>query len=486
MRRLLATCLFVAAGVAASPLATRAADATAADAPASAPSNLGAIAGTVKTSEGAPVAGAAVRLTGTTRSGRTDSSGAFRFERLAAGTYLLEVESERHGSNAAAVTVAAGSAAAVEVVLDLAVHSEEISVTASAEAAALSELAQPVGVLAGGELAEAARSSLGETLSTQPGVSSTSFGAGASRPVIRGQGGNRVRILENGIASSDASDTSPDHAVGLEPMSADKIEVVRGPATLLYGSNAIGGVVNVLDERIPDHLPAKALEGSVSLVGASNADERTGAAELGGALGRLAWHASGFRRETDDYESGEGVVPNSDLESDGGSLGVSWVTEGGYVGVSGRRFDTNYGNPAEEGVRIDLQQRRYDLHAGTNRRLGLFEGLRLRVGVNDYEHAELEGGEVGNLFQNDAWAARVDGNHRELGPFRGSVEVQVARRKFAVVGEEAFVPPNDNDSWAAFLFEEAGSGRLRAHLGLRHERQDSSAEGQPARDFSAT
>ena len=466
---------------------------TAATAPATeAVPAAGAIAGTVATADGAPIAGAEVRVSGTTRVARTDASGAFRLDRLPPGGYLLEVLSDRHGGNAVEVAVAAGAVATVAVVLDLAVHDEEIVVTASPQAAALSDLAQPVGVLAGEDLAAAARPSLGETLATQPGVSATSFGAGASRPVIRGQGGNRVRILENGVGSGDASDTSPDHAVAIDPTSADRIEVVRGPATLLYGSNAIGGVVNVLDDRIPDHLAGVPLTGSAQLVAASNAGEATGGFELGGSRERIAWNASGFRRDTGDYSSGDGPgrgsdeVANSDLESDGGSLGLSWVTDDGYVGVAARRFDSVYGNPAEEDVRIDLAQRRYDLHAGLDRAFGVFEGARLRLGVNDYEHVELAAGEVGTRFLDDSWELRLDGTHRALGPFRGTVGVQVSSRDFAAVGEEAFVPPTSAESWAVFAFEETGGGPLRGQVGFRHERQSSSAVGRPGRDFAAT
>lgn len=486
MRRLLATCLLAAAFTAASPLAVGAAQSSTTAPAVAAPANLGAISGLVVAPDGAPIAGATVRLSGTTRATRTDASGAFRFERLPPGNYLLEVQSDRYGTNAALVSVAAGGDAAVEVELDLAVHSEEIVVTASPEAAALSDLAQPVGVLTGEELAESSRASLGETLATQPGVSSTSFGAGASRPVIRGQGGNRVRILENGVGSSDASNVSPDHAVAIEPLSAERIEVVRGPATLLYGSNAVGGVVNILDHRIPDHLPGAPLEGSVGLVAATNADERAGSVELGGALGQLAWHASGFRRESDDYESGEGPVVNSDLESDGASLGLSYIGESGYLGVAARRYDTNYGNPAEETVRVDMQQRRYDLQAGVSRPVGIFDGLRLRFGLNDYEHSELEGPELGTRFLNDAWEARVDGNHHQVGPLRGSVGLQGNHREFSALGEEAFVPPTESDTWAAFLFEEAGTGPLRVQFGVRHERMEAVAEGQPDRSFAGT
>lgn len=446
----------------------------------------GSLVGTVHAPDGTPVTGAAVRLVGKTRSAVTDAKGAFRFDHLLAGNYLVEIDSDRYGSSAAAATVAAGETASLDVTVDLAIHREEIVVTVGTEAQSLADVAQPVGVLAGEELAQAARASLGETLAQQPGVSSTSFGAGASRPVIRGQGGNRIRILENGIGSTDASDVSPDHAVALEPIDAEKIEVVRGPATLLDGSNAIGGVVNVLDGHIPEYLPSEPLTGTVSLIGASNADERAGDAELSGALGRVAWNASGFKRDTKSYSSGDGQVVNSDLESKGGSFGFSWIGEGGFVGVSGRSLDSNYGNPAEEVVRIDLQQRRYDFRAGTSRQLGIFDGARLRFAKNDYEHGEIEGGELGTRFVSDSWETRLDLPHRQLGAFHGSFGAQVSKRKFEAIGEEAFVPPTDTDNKAAFLFEEVGGGTVRGQLGVRYERQSSSAVGERSRDFSAT
>ncbi len=446
----------------------------------------GAIDGHVLSSLGDPVPGATVTLVGTTRSTVTGADGGFTVDSLRPGQYRLHVESARFGMTSQTVTIESGKSVTVELQLDLVIHGDDVVVTANPDARTLSEVAQPASVLSGEDLAREARSSLGETLAQQPGVSSTSFGAGASRPVIRGQGGNRIRILENGVESGDVSDTSPDHAVALEPLDADKVEVVRGPATLLYGSNAIGGVVNVIDGRIPEHLPGAPIEGAVSLVGASNADERSADVSLDGGVGSVAWHASGFDRKAGDYSSGDGTVPNSDVAANGGSLGFSLIGDSGFIGVAGRRYDSNYGNPAEEDVRLDLSQRRLDLRAGLTRRLGIFDGLRLRFGRTDYEHTELEGPEVGTRFLNESWEARIDAPHRPLGPFRGSVGVQVSNRKFQAIGEEAFVPPTDNDSWAAFVFEEIGTGKVRAQVGLRQEQQDSSAIGQSDRSFSGT
>lgn len=448
--------------------------------------DLGALDGAVHSSLGDPVPGARVRLTGTTRSTVSGEDGSFRFEALPPGRYVVQASSERFGSTSAAVRVASGEAASVALTLDLVIHGDEVVVTATADPRTLSDLAQPVSVLSGDELALSARPSLGETLAEQPGVHSTFFGAGASRPVIRGQGGNRIRILENGVDSGDVSDTSPDHAVAADPFSAEKIEIVRGPATLLYGSNAIGGVVNLIDDRIPEYLPGTPIEGTVSLVGSSNAEERGGGVTLGGGAGKVAWNASGFRRETDDYESGEGTVVNSDLEADGGSAGLSVIGEKGFLGAAVRTYDSNYGNPAEEEVHLELEQRRLDLRGGTSARFGIFDGARLRFGLTDYEHSELEGEEVGTRFLNDAWEGRLDAPHRQVGSFHGSVGLQLSQRSFEAIGEEAFVPPTDNDTWAAFVFEEVGTGSLRGQLGLRYDHQDSSATGQPDRSFSAS
>jgi iron complex outermembrane receptor protein len=448
--------------------------------------DLGALDGAVHSSLGDPVPGARVRLTGTTRSTVSGEDGSFRFEALPPGRYVVQASSERFGSTSAAVRVASGEAASVALTLDLVIHGDEVVVTATADPRTLSDLAQPVSVLSGDELALSARPSLGETLAEQPGVHSTFFGAGASRPVIRGQGGNRIRILENGVDSGDVSDTSPDHAVAADPFSAEKIEIVRGPATLLYGSNAIGGVVNLIDDRIPEYLPGTPIEGTVSLVGSSNAEERGGGVTLGGGAGKVAWNASGFRRETDDYESGEGTVVNSDLEADGGSAGLSVIGEKGFLGAAVRTYDSNYGNPAEEEVHLELEQRRLDLRGGTSARFGIFDGARFRFGLTDYEHTELEGEEVGTRFLNDAWEGRLDAPHRQVGSFHGSVGLQLSQRSFEAIGEEAFVPPTDNDTWAAFVFEEVGTGSLRGQLGLRYDHQDSSATGQPDRSFSAS
>jgi iron complex outermembrane receptor protein len=305
--------------------------------------------------------------------------------------------------------------------------------------------------------------------------------------VIRGFGGDRIRVLENGMGVGDASNVSEDHAVSTDPLSADRIEVVRGPATLMYGSNAVGGVVNVLDHRIPDHVPEPAVVGAAELRCGSNAEEKSGGASLDGGFGSLGWHLDGMKRESDDYETPLGTLTNSDIDSAAVTAGASWIAKSGFVGLSYGGFDTNYGIPnPEEPVRIDLEQRRWDAEGEYNASLGFLRAIRARVGHTDYRHAEVEDtGEVGNTFFNKSWEGRVELPHRQLGAFLGSFGVQYAHRDFSAVGEEAFVPPTVTKNGALFLFEEIGSDPVKVELGARYEHQENTVEDPslPQRDF---
>ncbi|HEX2165520.1 MAG TPA: TonB-dependent receptor, partial [Thermoanaerobaculia bacterium] len=346
--------------------------------------------------------------------------------------------------------------------------------------------------------------------------------------VLRGLGGDRVRVLAGGLGSGDASSASPDHAVAIEPLSAERVEVLRGPATLLYGSAAIGGVVNVLDGRIPDYLPEQALTGQVEVAGGTVAEQRSGGVSLDGRAGeRLAWHADWTSRRAGDYEipgfaeaghddeaheTGEheheeeafGVVPGTALDAEGGALGASWVTERGFFGVAASGFDSRYGVPGhahgEEGegeepdqagdeLEIDLRQRRLDFHGETVAGFGPFRGAKVRLGVIDYEHRELEGAVVGTRFANDSWEGRVElvqrPAERGAGTLTGALGLQAARSDFAAAGEEAFVPPSVTDTVALFAFEELARGPLRLQLGARWERSDLDPDGaSPARSFT--
>jgi len=366
-----------------------------------------------------------------------------------------------------------------------------------------SETYRPSSSLSGLDLAKAAESSLGETLKGELGVTSTYNGPGASRPLIRGFGGDRVRVLEGGVGSGDVSGQGPDHAVGLEPLAAERIEVVRSPATLLYGSSAVGGVVNVLDKKIPREIPDAPLEGSLTTLGGTVADERTGALELNGRLGSsLAWHASGLRRATDDYgipgyakadheedEGGahleeEGLLPNSAVETSRGALGLSLVGPAGYLGFAISGMDKDYGVPGhgheeggaeeegehrEEGVTIALEQRRFDLEGSWRFRSDLITGIEGRFGFADYLHTELEGEEVGTRFSNEQWEGRMEIQHALSESTTGAVGLQVGGRDFLAEGEEVYVPPSGELGLAAFLYEEIRTEGASFQLGARVE-----------------
>lgn len=456
-----------------------------------APRAAGAITGLVLDQEGAPVPGAAVRLIDRRQRTVTDESGRFRFEALPPGSYLVEAGDAATGTAVGRAEVRAGGAAAeLSLSLDLTAHREEIVVTASPDPRSQLELASATSVLDSAELMGRLAPSLGETLSQQPGVTSTFFGPGASRPVIRGLGGDRIRVLEGGIGSGDASSTSPDHAVSIDPITAERIEVLRGPATLLYGSSATGGVVNILDGRIPDALPGAAVSGSVDARLGDGDGEQSANLSLSGGLGRFAWRAGGFSRQTDDYEAPGapgGRVANSATESRGGSAGFSFIGADGFLGVAVGGLDSVYGNPAEEDVTIDLEQRRADLEGMLHREIGFLRGVKVRLGTADYEHTELEGAEVGTRFLNDSWEGRIEAVQKAFGALSGSFGVQAATRQFSALGEESFVPPTQTDSAALFTFQEITRGPLRYQLGVRYEKQQVDArveEGIDRRDLA--
>lgn len=368
---------------------------------------------------------------------------------------------------------------------------DPIVTTASPLAREADEIAQPTSVLGGHLLDERRQPTLGETLSGEPGVDSTYFGPGASRPVIRGLGGDRIRVLTGGIGTIDASVISPDHAVSLDPLLIERVEIVRGPASLLYGGGAIGGVVNVIDGRIPETLPAAPVTGRVEARGATAAHELAGAAVLEGAVGRWAWRFDGFRRETDDVRipglaptpekaaemiaAGEtpsdGTLINSATNTSGGSAGLSYIGSAGHFGMSYNGFDSFYGTVAEPDVGIDLKQRRVDFHGEWLQPAGILRAIKLQLGFGDYRHDELEGEELGTRFTNQGHEGRIEFLHEKIGPFEGALGFQSMRSDFAALGDEAFLPPSVTAGNAVFLYEETATGPVTWQLGARLERQ---------------
>lgn len=387
---------------------------------------------------------------------------------------------------------------------------EEIRVIATPHERTIAELAQSVSVLGSDELQRAQNANIGETLAEQLGMSASSFGAAASRPIIRGLAGARVKLMEDGIDSLDVSTVSVDHAVGIDPLVAEQIEIFRGPTTLLYGSGAIGGVVNTVTRRIPEMSPEAGFEGAFELRGNTVADDRTGALRLDGGGDAFAWHVDMLRRDAGDYEipgfaelepeageTPEGVLENSSFETTSGSVGGSWLGDNGFLGISLSSYDSNYGVPGhheesampgmeEELVRIDLDQTRFDLKGGWTSMSGPIHQVSVRLGVNDYRHQELEGAETGTLFENQAYEGRIELSHEPWGEWEGDFGIQFGERQFSAIGEEAFIPPVDTTTVGLFLLEHREFNDWSLSIGGRLESQEHEPSSPMSPDFSGT
>jgi len=355
----------------------------------------------------------------------------------------------------------------------------------------LFEQAQPVSVLEGDALQLSLEPTLGETLSKTPGVRSSYFGPGASRPVIRGLDADRIRILQNGLNTIDASATSVDHAVSFDPVSVSKIEIVRGPATVIYGSNAIGGLVNVIDGRIPDQKIEAPVQGSIGTRYSSVNEGIGGDFQLEGGVGGFAWHLEGYKRQNDnlsipgyarssreraanplapDETEERGEIENTYLNTEGFSSGGSYIWEKGYFGLAYSGFDTDYGSPVEKEVSIDLEQRRWDFHGAFYEPVQGLKEIRYRFATSDYEHTEFEGDEAGTTFTNQGYDGRLEFTHEKWGPIEGVFGYQTERSDFEAAGDESFLPEVLTNSHSAFLFEELElNDKVRFQGGLRYD-----------------
>lgn len=343
-------------------------------------------------------------------------------------------------------------------------------------------LAQPAQALAGDRLAVQRAATLGQTLDGLPGVAGTGFGPNASRPTIRGLDGDRVRLLDNTGASVDASSLSFDHAVAIDPLVVERVEVLRGPASLLYGGNATGGVVNTLDNRIPrERIDAVGGRAELRLGGA--ADERSLSALVEGGAGGLSWHADAFARRSADLrvprftpvEAGEPGAPsrrvrNSAAEGEGGAIGAAWADEAGHVGLSLDSFANRYGVTVEPDVTIRMRRERLAVSAERRLDLGPFTGISLRGSDTRYRHQEVEGdGSVGTTFDSRGQDLRIEARHALAPGAQGVVGLQAEAMRFSALGEEAFVPGTRTRSAALFLLQEGDWAGWSLGAGARVE-----------------
>lgn len=357
----------------------------------------------------------------------------------------------------------------------------EILVTADPLQRAAHDPVQPTEVIAGAELEDQRRSTIGETVAAQTGVQSSYFGPGVGRPIIRGLDGARVQVLANGSAGLDASAVSVDHAVTVDPFLADQIEILKGPSTLFFGSGAIGGVVNVVDGRIPE-TAEPGYRGRAELAADSVADTRSGMARLDAGNDSAAVHVDAFERNTGDFAAPDGRIANTSLHNRGGALGGSLFGVRGFVGAAVSRFESLYGIPsagddAAEAVRIDMQQTRADAKAAWDDPLPGIERVLIKFSRNDYQHVELEGDEFGTRFDLDSHEGRIEFSHVPHGEWRGAFGAQFGARDLLAIGEEAFIPPTETADWGVFAIERLNSGPYNIELGLRHDQQKIDAAG---------
>jgi iron complex outermembrane receptor protein len=405
---------------------------------------------------------------------------------------------------------------------------EEIIVTASPLRVSAIDLAQSAIVLAGDDLRRGIAASIGESLASLPGVSASYFGPRASRPIIRGLSGERVLMLQDGASALDVSNLSPDHSVAIEDVLAEQVEILKGPTTLLYGSGAVGGVVNVVDGRIPAAGEA-GLSGAAELRTDTATGELSAVGKLDARAGAFGVHAALYDRSTDDIEvpgfawskaaraaaiaEGEepdltrGKVRNSDSDTTGGTLGAAWFGDNSVIGLAWSRHETDYGLPGpgehheEEGeeevaapfdgaeeaelVRIDQEQDRYDFKAEWLELDGWLDSVLLRAAYNDYEHVELEGSEVGTRFEQTGLDARLHLGHRTLAGWDGTLGFQYTDLDLEAEGAEAYIPPSQTEALSLFVVEQREFGEFTLDLGGRIERQEIATRAV-ARDYSGT
>lgn len=437
-------------------------------------SGLGhALSGQVADSAGNPISDASIEIVGSQLQTHTDSEGRFNLD--TSNNAAQELHINALGYNHKTLHLSSSQERSLIITLNPSVI-EQIDVTATPLHLSIMESAQPVAVVAGDELRRKQASTLGETLKNEIGVHSSYFGPVSSSPIIRGLNGPRVLITQNGLDVSDASRVGPDHTVATEASTAEQIEILRGPATLFYGSGAIGGVVNIVDDRVPSSSETKT---AFSVGHNSVADEDEVSLAYTGGSDRFAVHVDGFWRDGGNYEipgiavleteeeheeegheeHAEGVLENSASESKGINVGGSILLDNGYVGFAYGRLERVNGIPGhshgheeehdeeeheeehdeeheeheEEGVYSDLKQDRWQLISELSIETPWLSGVNTRIGYTDYEHAEIKDGGVGTVFKNTTIQARTDLILQQVAGWRGALSIEAKTSDLSLI-----------------------------------------------------
>ncbi len=470
----------------------------------------GAVRGTVTLEEnGGPVHGAVILVVGSGAFALTDEQGMFEIDNIPAGSYEVLAQREHLTAGRQMVTVEPGGAATVDFVLGLSPVHEDVTVTASVGGTETTfEAFNAVTTLDSFDITRESAGSLGDALRNEPGVASRSFGPGSSRPIIRGFDGDRVLILEDGLRTGDLSSQSGDHGVTIDPNGAERIEIVRGPATLLYGSNAVGGLVNVITPH--ESYRESLFEGTRAQfgtnVGSANAEAGTTASLQYSQNNVLVWGGGSMRR-TDDYDTPEGAVENSASELTNARAGLGWFGDRFFASSGFTLEDGRYGVPfADEfhmahGVHAGDGPAETEIDLASRRRVGRFdlglrnlantviEGVRVALNVIDWKHDELEVEDgienIGTRFTNRTYIMRADVDQRQTDRLSGRFGAWAQFRDFEAVGVEALAPRTDQTSFAAFAYEEVDFRRTRLQFGGRVEQNDYRTAGRSVPDAPA-
>ncbi|WP_019383719.1 zinc piracy TonB-dependent receptor ZnuD [Acinetobacter venetianus] len=371
---------------------------------------------------------------------------------------------------------------------------------------------------------------IGEALSGETGIASNQFGAGSSRPVIRGQDGPRVKILQNSSENIDVSTLSPDHAVTVDPALAKQVEVIRGPSTLLFGAGTVGGLVNVNDSKLPTQMPEKGYEGNVGLRYNTGSDEKLATAGVTVGLGdQFALRVEGLKREANDYiapnyfHEGEKErrVDNTFAEGQTVNVGLSWIYDRGFTGISYSNRQDKYGLPGhsheyeschlhglslhcgyhdhgdeddhdheehahDAGPWIDLKSERYDFRTELDDPFSGFKKVRAQASYTDYQHDEIEEDTIATRFKNKGYDGRLELVHNPIGPWEGVIGTQYNQQKLELTGEEAFLAPNTTKKWSVFGLEHAQFNDVHVELAARADQQKIDIEDSSKKNFDGS
>ena len=372
---------------------------------------------------------------------------------------------------------------------------------------------------------------IGEALSGETGISSNQFGAGSSRPVIRGQDGPRIKILQNSSENIDVSTLSPDHAVTVDPALAKQVEVIRGPSTLLFGAGTVGGLVNVTDSKLPTALPEKGYEANVGLRYNTGSDEKLATAGVTLGLGdQVALRVEGLKREANDYIAPDYVhegekerrVDNTFAKGQTVNVGLSWIYDRGFTGISYSNRQDQYGLPGhsheyeschlhglslhcgehdhdedehddhdhdhahEAGPWIDLKSERYDVRTELDEPFAGFKKLRAQASYTDYQHDEIEEDTIATRFKNKGYDGRLELVHNPLGAWEGVIGTQYGQQKLELTGEEAFLAPNTTKKWSVFALEHAQLNDVHVELAARVDQQKIDIDDSSKKDFDGS